>query len=105
MSQSNVFANTLGNYKTYPNTKFGEASGTFQAIKDFLETDNIQTHNATIKYTSCINFISENLYYDSPIIDDKNIFEELMGKLKFDYYGSDEELKELFNRYNLEYIE
>ena len=101
INNGNPFLATIGDYIEYDNTKFHQVSGTFQSIKNFLEDDNIEVNHATIKYTTCINFILPYLFKDSPIKDDKNIFEEMNGNLKFDYIGSDEEFEELFSRYDL----
>jgi hypothetical protein len=100
---TNPFTNTMGKYQQYPDTTLGQATGTFQSIKNFLESDNIDVKHATIKYTSCIKFISSILFQDSPTKNGKNMFEEMNGNLKFDYLGSDSEFKELFAKYNLEY--
>ena len=99
---SNPFREALGPYTQYPNTKFHQVSGTFEQIKKFLEDDDVCCEHATIKYASVINFISNNLFQESPVINGDNCFELINGNLKFDYWGSDEEFKELFEKYGLE---
>ena len=90
-------------YSDIPNPdNYSQANGPMLNIKRFLESDVILKDDIEILYTSCICFVFESLF--SPGNDKRDhAFQNMNGNLKFNYNGSDDDFKDLFEEFGLEF--
>jgi len=90
-------------YSDIPNPgNYSQANGPMLNIKRFLESDVILKDDIEILYTSCICFVFESLF--SPGNDkDDHALQNMNGNLKFNYNGSDDDFKDLFEEFGLEF--